>query len=192
MLKPSIRKPVQALIACARFESGAASDTAARVPATAKAPPSPCKARAPMTTIPAGATAISNEARANTPDADSRGISGAEPVRRLAAENDEYRGSEQVGVDDPFHLRRAELQAVRHRRQSRHDGRAVVADSEHRKAAGDQNRREFAHHARVRRLCFRHRWLTSRCRDVERRSGGKVVPPFALLLCHHGDAVALS
>ena len=67
MLKPSIRKPVQALIACARFELGAASDTAARVPATAKAPPSPCKARAPMTTIPAGATAISNEARANTP-----------------------------------------------------------------------------------------------------------------------------
>jgi hypothetical protein len=144
-----------------------------------------------MTTIPAGATAINNEARAN-PDANSRGISGAEPIRRFAAENDEYRGSEQVGVDDPFHLRRAELQAVSHRRQSRHDGRAVVADSEHRKAAGDQNRREFAHHARVRRLCFRHQWLTSRCKDVERRSGGKVVPPFAFQLCRHGYAVVLS
>ena len=94
--------------ACARFESGAASDTAARVPATAKAPPSPCSARAPITTIPAGATAISNEARANTPMPTVEEYRGAEPVRRLAAENDEYRGSEQVGVDDPFNLRRAE------------------------------------------------------------------------------------
>jgi hypothetical protein len=132
-----------------------------------------------MTTIPAGATAISNEARANT-DADGRGIPGAETVRGVAAENDEYRGREQVGVDDPFNLRHAEVQAVRHRRQSRHDGRAVVADGEHRKAAGDQNRREIAHRARVHRLCFRHRWLTSRCRYVQHAGGGEVVPPSPL------------
>jgi hypothetical protein len=67
MLKPSIRKPVHALIDCGRFDSGEASDTAANAPATAKAPPNPCKARAPMTTVPFGPTAISNDARANNP-----------------------------------------------------------------------------------------------------------------------------
>jgi hypothetical protein len=67
MLKPSIRKPVHALIDCGRLDSGEASDTAANVPATAKAPPSPCKARAAMTTIPVGPRAISNDARANNP-----------------------------------------------------------------------------------------------------------------------------
>src|SRR5215212_7854066 len=67
MLKPSIRKPVQAPIASARLDSGAASVTAASVPATAKAAPSPCSARAPTTIDPAGAMAIINEASANNP-----------------------------------------------------------------------------------------------------------------------------
>jgi hypothetical protein len=44
------------------------------------------------------------------------------------------------------------MQAVSHRRQSRHDGRAVVADSEHGKAARDQNRGQIAHYAGMRRF----------------------------------------
>ena len=65
MLKPSIRKPVQAPIASARRASGAASVTAASVPATANAAPSPCSARAPTTMGPAGASAMKSEASAN-------------------------------------------------------------------------------------------------------------------------------
>ena len=52
----------------------------------------PLQARAPMTTIPAGATAISNEARATPRCRPSRNI-GRRTDPPLAAENDEYRGS---------------------------------------------------------------------------------------------------
>ena len=88
MLKPSIRKPVQAPMAPARFASGAASVTAASVPATAKAAPNPCSARAPMTTAPLGASAIIIEARANSaipPAEDRRGPnwSAASPPRMM-------------------------------------------------------------------------------------------------------------
>ena len=62
-----------------------------------------------------------------------------ELVRRLAAQNDEYGGGEQVGVDDPFHRRRAQAQLARHRRQRGHDRRAVFADRQHRQATGDQH-----------------------------------------------------
>ena len=66
MLNPSMRNAVQPPIAPARSDGADASVTAASVPATAKAAPSPCKARAPITTSPSGATAISSEASANS------------------------------------------------------------------------------------------------------------------------------
>jgi len=88
MLKPSIRKPVQAPIARARSDSGASSDTAASVPGTAKAAPKPCSARAPTTTAPSAAMAMINEARANSalPTADDRRApnwSAASPPRMM-------------------------------------------------------------------------------------------------------------
>ena len=66
MLKPSIRNPLQVPIASARPVSGAASLTAASVPATANAAPSPCSARAPTSTKPAGASAMISDASANS------------------------------------------------------------------------------------------------------------------------------
>ena len=75
------------------------------------------------------------------------GPSRPELVRCLAAQNDEDGGGKQIGVHRPFHRRGTELEASRHLRQRGHDGRAVLADRQHRQATGDQHQGGITRHS---------------------------------------------
>ena len=74
------------------------------------------------------------------------GPSRPELVRRLAAQNDEDGGGQQIGVHRPFHRGGTEREASRHLRQRGHDGRAVLADRQHRQATGDQHQGGITRH----------------------------------------------
>ena len=65
---------------------------------------------------------------------------GAEPVRRVAAWHNACRRDDQIGVDGPLQARAAEQKLGPHRWQRRHDGGAVDADRQHRKAGRPQQR----------------------------------------------------
>ncbi|MEA2779940.1 MAG: hypothetical protein QOK29_1484 [Rhodospirillaceae bacterium] len=79
-------------------------------------------------------------------DPGGRGAPRPEPVRRLAAQNDERGGSQQVGIDHPFHCRGTKTEAARHRGQRGHDRRAVFANRKDRQVTGDKHKPVIARH----------------------------------------------
>jgi hypothetical protein len=66
---------------------------------------------------------------------------GAEPVRRLAAENDAGRGGDQIGIDSSLNALRAEDKVGPRARQGRHDCRAIGTNRQHRQTRRPQHRR---------------------------------------------------
>ena len=108
MLKPSIRNPDQAPIAAARRSGAAPSSTAASVLGTANAAARPCNARPASNAVCVPAVRDDAGRDAEQRQAGHRRQPRAEPVRRLAAEHDERRGDDQVGIDRPLHAARAQ------------------------------------------------------------------------------------
>jgi hypothetical protein len=142
MLKPSIRNPVQAPMAPARFASGAASVTAADGEGRAE----PLQRACADDYGSVGSERDHHRGQSEQRDPAGGGPSRPELVRCLAAQNDENGGGQQIGVHRPFHHGGTEREAARHLRQRSHDGRAVLADREHRQATGDQHQAGITWH----------------------------------------------
>ena len=73
---------------------------------------------------------------------------GGNEVVDLTADDDEDSSGQEVGVDHPLELGGRKPQAGLHVGETSHDRSGVVADRQHREAAGDQHRPELA-------LCLR-------------------------------------
>ena len=82
-----------------------------------------------------------DDKRGQSEQRNARGGGATRPkcVGRLAAQHDEHRGGQQIGIDRPFYSCGTKVEALRHRGQRRHDRRAVFPDRQHCETTGTQH-----------------------------------------------------